>query len=215
MPDRELARALRIRPVGRGDWKLVAQLFGDNGACGGCWCMWWRVERGGKTWEAAKGATNRQRLQRLLASDRVHAVLALDGEEPVGWCSFGPRASFPRLLNSRVLQRPLAAADEPLWSIVCFFIAARRRGRGVATRLLAAAAARAFALGARTLEGYPVETRDGKPSPAAFAWTGVPPLFARAGFRRIARSAGMRPIYVLARKQAARKRTPASRPAVS
>src|SRR5215203_724128 len=101
--------ALEVRALERTDWKTVAELFGENGACGGCWCMWWRVERGGKTWDEAKGAKNRARLVR---SGSVHAMLALADGEAVGWCSFGPRPSFPRLARSRVLQRE---APENTW----------------------------------------------------------------------------------------------------
>ncbi len=37
-------------------WPALERLFGAHGACGGCWCMWWRVERGGKTWKDIQGA---------------------------------------------------------------------------------------------------------------------------------------------------------------
>jgi len=185
---------LEIRAVSRGDWPVLERLFGANGACGGCWCMWWRVERGGRTWEEAQGSPNRARLRRLLSRGALEAVIAFADGEPVGWCSFGPRASFPRLERSRVLARD---HEEDTWSIVCFFLPARWRGRGVATRLLAAATARAFELGAREVEGYPVPVRDpARAVPAAFAWTGVPALFERAGYEPLERQAGLRPIFV-------------------
>ncbi len=186
--------AIEIRALERDDWKLVARLFGTNGACGGCWCMWWRVERGGKTWEAAKGARNRSRLARAVRAGQVHAVLALDGAKPVGWCSFGPRESFPRLANSRVLAR---VSPPDTWCIVCFFLPARWRGLGIATRLLDAATERAFALGARQVEGFPVPpSKTGAAVPAAFAWTGVPALFRKTGFKPLRRPHGLRPIWV-------------------
>ena len=159
--------------------------------------MWWRVEKGGKTWREAQGEQNRARFQRLVKQGDVHAVIAFSGEEAVGWCSFGPRPSFPRLLRSRVLDHETV---EDTWSIVCFFIPSRWRGRGVATSVLRAASERAFELGAREIEGYPVATK-GKYArlPAAFAWTGVPAVFVAAGYRPIARARGLRPIYVLKR----------------
>jgi GNAT superfamily N-acetyltransferase len=188
------AKRIEIRALQRDDWKTVARLFGTNGACGGCWCMWWRVERGGKTWEEAKGEKNRARLARAVRAGDVHAVLALDGAEPVGWCSFGPRESFPRLANSRVLKRDSPAGT---WCIVCFFLPARSRGAGIATRLLDAATERAFVLGARQLEGFPVAPmKSGEPVPAAFAWTGVPALFRKSGFKSLRRAPGLRPIWV-------------------
>ena len=27
-------------------WSDLEQLFGARGACGGCWCMWWRLSAG-------------------------------------------------------------------------------------------------------------------------------------------------------------------------
>jgi GNAT superfamily N-acetyltransferase len=184
---------LTVRPLGRHDWPLVARLFGANGACGGCWCMWWRLPRHGKAWLAAKGEPNRRSLQRLVGEGAVHAVLAFAGAEAAGWCTFGPRASFPFLLASRALAREAPAGA---WSVVCFFIPRRWQGQGVATALLAAATERALALGATEVEGFPVVPHGAGPIPAAFAYTGVPRLFRAAGYRPLRRPAGARPIYV-------------------
>jgi GNAT superfamily N-acetyltransferase len=184
--------AIDVNPLRPDEWRAIARLFGDNGACGGCWCMWWRVPRGGKLWEEVKGRKNRDGLRRLVRAGSVHAVVAYSGGEPVGWCSFGPRHSFPRLERVRALRRKV---PEDTWSIVCFFIPARWRGRGVATRLLRAATAEAFARGAREIEGYPVVPKKGT-VPAAFAWTGVPALFRSSGYLKLRRPSATRPIYV-------------------
>jgi GNAT superfamily N-acetyltransferase len=187
------AAPLTARPVTPADWPLIEQLFGARGACGGCWCMSWRVPGHGKAWEAAKGEPNRLRLQELVQRHEVHAVLAFAGDRPVGWCSFGPRASFPRLMNSRALAR---TDIDGVWSVVCFFIPPEWRRQGVATCLLQAVVQRAAALGAREVEGIPaVPYGDGK-LPAAFAWTGVPALFVAAGFAELRRKGATRPIYV-------------------
>ena len=111
----------KIRPLERDDWPLLEGLFGAKGACGGCWCMHWRVQRGGKTWEAVKGEPNRAAQKRLVEEDRGQAVLALAGGAAVGWCSFGPKADFPRLARSRVAQQ----SDDPAaWVLACFSSAA-------------------------------------------------------------------------------------------
>ncbi len=96
-------------------------------------------------------------------------------------------------------SRPSLATDwdERTWSVTCFFIARDWRARGVGGRLLAAALERARARGATRVEGYPAAPpRDGGRLPAAFAWTGLPRLFERAGFERLAVTPGKRPIYV-------------------
>lgn len=179
--DGEHVLRLTARPLECSDWPVVTRLFGGNGACGGCWCMHWRMQRGAD-WDALKGRRNRDALRRLVQAGRVHAVLAFHGEQPVGWCLLGPRSDFLRLMRSRVMN-PQAHPDT--WAVLCFFIPAAWRRRGVAGALLAEAVQLARARGARRLEGYPVpaQGRDGKPYPATFAYTGVPRLFARAGFR--------------------------------
>jgi GNAT superfamily N-acetyltransferase len=142
--------------------------------------MWWRVPRGGKLWEEAKGTQNRTAFQHLVEAGKVHGILALCGEKPVGWCSFGPRSSFPRLETVRALQRDWS---QHTWSIVCFYIRPAWRKRGVARRLLQEATARAFELGACEVEGYPVVPKNPtEPIPGAFAWTGVPALFVSEGY---------------------------------
>jgi GNAT superfamily N-acetyltransferase len=197
MPESERPSAdITVRQLTPKDWPVITQLFGANGACGGCWCMWWRVPRGGKTWHENKGAKNREAFRRLIRAGKVHAVLAFAGDEPVGFCSFGPRESFPRMKRIRALQHE---SPEGTWSTVCFYIPTRWRGRGVATALLQAATTRALELGAKAVEGYPVVLKDeGTRMPAAFAWTGVPALFERAGYEEMERDGPLRPVYTIA-----------------
>jgi hypothetical protein len=180
------------RPLQPDDWPIVEKLFGANGACGGCWCMWWRLPVHGKAWQEAKGENNKQQFRSLIERGDVHAVLAFAGEEPVGWLCFGPRETFPFLDKSRVLQ---TQRGDDTWSMVCFFISSRWRGCAVATALLQAGTKRAFALGAKEIEAYPADPKSGK-LPAAFAYTGVPKLFQKAGYKKLKRPSGMRLIFV-------------------
>jgi len=188
------ATAITTRLLTQEDWPAIDRLFGANGACGGCWCMWWRVEKGGKTWSAAKGDPNKRAFRTLVEAGAVHGTLAFAREAPVGWCNFGPRPDFPRLDRSRVLQRP---TDRTPWAIACFYVKAGARGQGVAQALLEHATQECFARGAAEVEGYPktVKTATGK-APGAFVFTGVPALFENAGYSRVERPPGMRPIYV-------------------
>ena len=181
-------------PLGRGDWQSVETLFGPRGACGGCWCMWWRVPVHGKAWQAVKGEPNRVALRQLIEAGRVHAVLAFADGAPVGWCCLGPRGDFPHLERSSAL----AVRDRPdgLWAVVCFFVPPQWRRRGVAARLLEGAVDLARERGGRVLEGYPARVGE-KPLAGAFAWTGVPALFEAAGFRPLAGREGKRVIYRL------------------
>jgi GNAT superfamily N-acetyltransferase len=188
--------AIQFRAVTPKDFPQIERLFGERGACGGCWCMNWRIEKGGKSWDAFKGAPAKRELARLVAAGRVHAVLAFDEETPVGWCCLGPRGDFPRLLRSRVLQRHRDGGA--VWAITCFFLDRRYRDRGLGTQILGEAVRLAFARGAAELEGYPVPV-SGKKLPGPFAWTGTPPMFARVGFSKVDRPDGARPIWIMPR----------------
>jgi GNAT superfamily N-acetyltransferase len=169
---------IRIREVTAALWPDVEALFGARGACGGCWCWYWRLARG-ESWDAVKGDTARERLRRGIAAGTVMGVLAYVGTEPVGWCTFGPRPSFAKLDRSPSLRCDDAGA---VWSVPCFFIRRGFRRRGVATALLAAAVAAIAARGGRIVEGYPVRPTAAGRHVDAFAWTGTRSLFEKAGF---------------------------------
>lgn len=184
---------LKIRPLKTSDWPHIAELFGEKGACGGCWCMYWRVERGGRLWSEMLGATAKRRFQELVTSGEVHGLLAFLGKTPVGWVCVGPHEDFPRLERVRAFARDRPAKS---WSIVCFFIPSRYRRHGIATKLLIAARDMALARGAALVEGYPVPVRTQQGMPGAFAWTGVPSMFARAGFHRTGGADQARHVWV-------------------
>lgn len=182
---------LTFHPVTADRWHDLEKLFGVRGACGGCWCMAWRLPK--REWLANKadhGAGNRRALKKIVDTGEPPGVLAYAGDEPVGWCAVAPRTVYVALERSRSL-RPVD--DRPVWSVSCLFIAKAWRRRGVAARLLDAAAKFARARGARILEGYPVEPYSEK-MPDVFAWTGITASFLKAGFREVARHAPSRPI---------------------
>ncbi|GAB3095438.1 GNAT family N-acetyltransferase [Lysobacter terrae] len=185
---------LRTRPLRRTDWPVIEALFGANGACGGCWCMWWRVPMGGKTWDEAKGARNRKAFRELVESGEASGVLAFDGDTPVGWCSIAPRPVFPRLERSKALKREWKATT---WSLNCLYVPARHRDRGVARLLVTAAVDLAKARGAAEIEAYPQAVRAGERQAGAFVWTGVPALFEPLGFRPVVKPERGRTLYLL------------------
>lgn len=179
--------AIRIHPATAERWDDLASLFGPRGACEGCWCMWWRVDR--KTWDAGRRAGNRKALRRLVEDGTVPGLLAYDGEVPVGWVALAPREDYPRLDRSRNLAR---VDDAAVWSITCFFVAKDRRGEGLTRRLLAAAVDHVRAHGGRIVEGYPVDPAGPKTDTSVY--TGLLSTFEAAGFREVVRRAKARPV---------------------
>jgi GNAT superfamily N-acetyltransferase len=186
--------SVRTRPIENDDWQLIEALFGDRGACGGCWCMWWRVPMGGSTWESAKGAPNREAFRALVESGTATGVLAFDRDTPVGWCAIGPRAAFPRIDRSKALARDWS---DRTWSLNCLFVPPRRRGEGIARALVEAAVELARSRGAAEIEAYPALMAPRERQPGAFVWTGVPALYEPLGFRQVHPKGRGRALFLL------------------
>ncbi|MHB8648049.1 MAG: GNAT family N-acetyltransferase [Thermomicrobiales bacterium] len=188
-------RELVMHPLTPERWSDLEALFGERGASGGCWCMWWRLPR--SQFEQQKGAANRSAFRAVVEADDPPGILAYADDQPVGWCAIAPRGEYPALERSRIL-RPVD--DAPVWSVTCLFVAKPYRRRGVSVRLLDAAVAYARDSGARIVEGYPVEPRPHSLAmPDAFVWTGTASAFREAGFVEACRRSETRPImrYVL------------------
>ena len=183
--------SLTFHPLTADRWNDLEALFGERGACGGCWCMWWRITR--SEFDRQKRDGNRAALRQLVESGTVPGVLAYLAGEPAGWCAVQPRSEYPALQRSRVLK-PVDA--EPVWSVTCFFVARRFRRMGLTVRLLAAAAEYAAQHGATLLEGYPVLPRSAS-APDPWLFTGTLTAFQQAGFTEVARFSPIRPIMRL------------------
>jgi GNAT superfamily N-acetyltransferase len=179
---------LKFHPVTPERWKDFKTLFGERGACGGCWCMWWRLKR--SEFEKQKGEGNKKAMKKIIHSGEVPGLLAYADGQPIAWCSVAPREAFSALERSRILKR---VDDEPVWSIVCFFVAKPFRRKGMTVKLLQSAVTYSKKQGARIVEGYPVEPKKGKTADV-FAYTGLASAFRKAGFKEVARRSETRPI---------------------
>lgn len=197
MTDRE---RLEIKPLTPDGFADLAMLFEEGGDPKWCWCTYFRFR--GRSWSNSTAAGNRAALEGLAALDPderpAPGLIAYRDGRAIGWVSLAPREDYERLAYSKILA-PLD--DAPVWSIVCFVVSRRARGRGVATALLEAAVAYARDRGATMLEAYPVDPGDGR-IPAANAYHGTLSMFERAGFQVVARrqwnaTAPVRPIVRL------------------
>jgi len=177
---------LKFHPLTSERWADFEMLFGHNGACGGCWCMWWRLKR--SQYEKQKGAVNKKAIKKIVSSGSVPGILAYEKNIPIGWCAIEPRESYALLENSRVLKR---IDNEKVWSVVCFFVDRKYRKKGVTEKLLEAALKHAKKNKVKIVEGYPI---DSAKTPAAFAWTGFASAFLKVGFKEVHRGSPTRPI---------------------
>ena len=167
-------------------WADLEELFGSRGACGGCWCMWYRLPR--REYEARRGEANRRAMQALINSARAPGVLGyLDGE-PVAWCSVAPRADYRRLQQSRTM-RPVD--DTAAWLIMCLFVAPPQRRSGLSVEMIKAACCFAQASGAPAVDAYPIVPKS-HDVPAIFASQGTLNAYLEAGFSQIAQPASGR-----------------------
>jgi len=179
---------LSFQPLSPSNFGDFEQLFGEKGACGGCWCMYWRLQR--KAFEAGKGEGNRLSMRALVDSGKVPGIIAYHNNEAIGWCSVGNREDFPRLAKSRTLK-PID--DKKAWIISCLFIRRDWRRKGVQQALLSYLVDYCSGHGAKILEGYPCDSTYGK-YPDAFAWTGIAKAYIDAGFLEVARASEKRPV---------------------
>ena len=179
---------LEFYPLTPERWADFEKLFGKRGACGGCWCMWWRLKR--SEFERQKGEGNRMAMKRIVDSGEVPGILAYARDQPIAWCSVAPKEAYPALGRSRTLMQ---VDDKPVWSIVCFFVAKPFRGKGITRKLLRAAMEYVQKQGGKIVEGYPVEPKKGR-IPDAFAYTGLASAFRKAGFVEVVRRSETRPI---------------------
>ena len=167
---------LEIYSLDSSRWDDFEALFGAKGGCGGCWCMSWRLKR--SDFERQKGNANRLAMRTLVERNEKVGILAYIDGKPIGWCAVARREVYLRLENSKVWKR---IDNQPVWAITCFFIAKSYRRKGISFELVKGAINYCNANHVKVIEGYPVVPY-GDNIPAAFAWTGIPTVFEKAGF---------------------------------
>jgi GNAT superfamily N-acetyltransferase len=162
--------------------------------------MCWRVAR--SEFKQGQGAGNRRAMRAIVDAGEVPGVLAYRDGEPVGWCSIAPRADFASLNRSRILG-PLD--QQPVWSIVCFFVDPRHRGEGLVAELIEGAVEWARSQGARIVEAYPTVPR-GRTLPPVSSYMGLPEHFERAGFTEAARPSAAKAVMRRSVRRAPKRR---------
>lgn len=175
---------LRVRPLTPDLWPALEDLFGEKGACNGCWCMYWRI---GNAYRKRPRSRNKAAFRKIVKQGPPPGLLAFDRDVPVGWCQLTPRDDVPWLDHIWRLRR---LDDTSVWSLSCLYVRIGYRGRGVTSALIAAAVQAAKTAGAPALEAYPLDA-DFTPSASG---TGYVSTFSRLGFKEVARRSPPRPV---------------------
>jgi GNAT superfamily N-acetyltransferase len=186
----DTAARVDVRPLTAARWADLVDLFDRPGAsiARGCYCMFYRRSGAhapppGLTHSQA----NKHDLKALVDRGVVPGLIGYEDGRPVGWISLGPREDYAKLARSPVMK---PVDDEPVWSIVCFFVDSKARHRGIAQALLKSAMAWAREQGVRLLEAYPQDKKSADDN----MWFGAKPMFDRAGFVEVARRKPTRPV---------------------
>jgi GNAT superfamily N-acetyltransferase len=175
---------VEVVPATRDRMAAVERLF-RTGEPGGCWDAVIRTapaeDRALVAGWRAEGTPvrigRRGRFEALTDRPRPPGLLAVDGDDAVGWLSLGPRSDYPRIDRSRATP---PVDDLDVWVAACLFVHPEHRRTGVATALLDGAVEAAAAAGVAAVEGYPRGDDDGLTPGSMFV--GTVSLFRRAGF---------------------------------
>jgi GNAT superfamily N-acetyltransferase len=187
--DKEFLEQLTFEPLTKDNWGKFLQLFGNKGACGNCWCMYYRLKKQDYQ-EGKQDDGNKNAMKEIVWDNRPAGVLGFYDGQPIAWCAFAPREDFQKLEKSRVHKR---IDDQPVWSIPCFFIDKAFRRHGVSVELLKGVINYARKEGIKIIEAYPTTPTQEK-LPDSFAWIGLYKSFERAGFTIVDQTSKNRPM---------------------
>jgi GNAT superfamily N-acetyltransferase len=180
---------LTFEPLTKTNWKKFVQLFGNNGACGNCWCMFYRLKKA-DFMEGKINGKNKESMRRIVMKNYPTGILGFYKEQPIAWCAFAPREHLIRLENSRVHKR---IDDVNVWSITCFFIDKNFRQRGISAELLKGVIEYARQNNIQVIEAYPTILSVAY-LPDSFIWTGLYKTFKRVGFKVVNHTSKNRPM---------------------
>jgi GNAT superfamily N-acetyltransferase len=172
---------IKFSPLTPDNWNDFEKLFGTHGACGGCWCMFWRISRK-QFYEGCK-SQNKLDIKKLVFSGTIPGILGYMDNQAVGWCSIASREEFDSLERSRTLKR---IDEKPVWSIVCFFVQKNFHRMGIMGELIRGAVDYARSKGARIIEAYP-NMLSSKKQPAEI-YMGDLKTFLKDGFQEAAKA---------------------------
>lgn len=185
MQDREsLKGKLTFSEVTRGNFDAFEKLMTRKD----CWCMYWRLAK--KEFYSISAEERKEKMEHIVESGEIPGILAFFENDPIGWCSIAPRSVFPGINGTRIFS---PVDNEPVWSIVCFYVDRRYRRRGVTSELIREALSYASRKGAKIVEAYPIDVEGQYRYPSA-AYTGFLSAFLKIGFVVVSRRSEKHPM---------------------
>jgi hypothetical protein len=109
----------------------------------------------------------------------------VDGEA-AGWVAVEKRENYPRLWSRKQPWMRMDPELEGVWSVTCFVVRKGWRQSGLTYELAAATVDYGQQVGARVLEGYPIEPAPGKSVIWDEASVGLLQVFLEAGYEVVA-----------------------------
>jgi GNAT superfamily N-acetyltransferase len=180
------------RPANEATWADLMAVLGPA-RCHGAPCFCQRFRLPGRRWAAVGDAEREDRLREQTACDQpgdrpTSGLLAYLADEPVGWCSVGPRTDYPSMMTSRIpwTGRNEDKTDDCVWIVACLITRVGYRRRGITGVLAAAAVDFARERGARAIEAYAMITT-GQDVPWGELHVGSVNTYVDAGFVEVSR----------------------------
>src|SRR5215470_17998133 len=78
-------------------WPAFEDLFGTEGPCGRCWCMYWRI---GPAYRRQPTESNQAAFRAIVSDGPPPGLVAFSGDLAVGWCQLTQRDALPWLVRA-------------------------------------------------------------------------------------------------------------------
>jgi hypothetical protein len=154
-------------------WPDYARFFSQGNGWDHCGCTFaqgFRVPKELRKWSDQRD-WNLDVKCRLVEDRRSHGILVYAGDEPVGWCQFGPANELPLVARGEYID-PRAASprrrlfvdgEERRWRVTCFCTRPDQAQQGVTGVALRAALRSIAKKGGGLVEAFPIVLAKGDP----------------------------------------------------
>jgi GNAT superfamily N-acetyltransferase len=168
-------RVTPLTPELLGPWSALFEASGSA-----CFCRYWHFEGTKSEWlarcfEAPTLNRDEQRALVQAGAPEARGLLAMEGDQVLGWLKLAPRASLVKLRRQGAYRALDLGPDDGVWSIGCLLVRPDARRRGVARALVEAAPEQVRLWGGRAVEAYP--HRVAHPQHDEEAWMGPETLY--------------------------------------